>query len=149
MQMQLVGSLVAVWFVGAAMLAPLSAAAEAEKRIEIEMMVSLASDEPGPIDPKAKRIHQQLSREFRYESLEVLTSKKERVAIDDVMSVKLPNGKHARVRPMSVDERGVLLAIDIEGAVTVDAKAKSGHLLVFGAGHHGDGRIVVTIEPSF
>ena len=147
--MQLVGSLVAVSFVAAGLLAPLPAAAEAGKPIEIEMIVSLVSDEPGPIDPRAKRIHDQLSREFRYESLEVLTSKKSRVAIDDVMSVKLPGGKHARVRPMSVDERGVLLAVDIEGSVTVDAKARSGHLLVFGAGRHGDGRIVVSIEPSF
>ena len=51
--------------------------------------------------------------------------------------------------PMAVDESGVLLAVDIEGAVKVDAKAKSGHMLVFVAGRHAGGRLIVSVEPTF
>ena len=121
----------------------------AQTSIQVEMMVSLASNEAGPVDPRARKIDGRLKREFRYESLQVLESKRQRVAIDSVMTVRLPNGKQARVRPMALDERGVLLAVDIEGAVKVDARTKSGHLLVFGAGRHGNGRLVVSIEAIF
>ena len=133
----------------AASLIAVAPPALAQSSIQVEMMVSLLSDEAGPIDPRGKRIHQQLQREFRYESLQVLESKRQRVAIDTVMMLTLPNGKHARVRPMGLDERGALLAVDIEGAVKVDARARSGHLLVFGAGRHGSGKLVVSIEPRF
>jgi len=123
--------------------------ASAQTSVQLEMMVSLISDEPGEADPRAKRIDARLKKEFRYESIQVLTAKTQRVAVDSVMTVKLPNGKQAHVRPLSLDGRGVLLAVDIEGAVKVDARAKSGHLLVFGAGRHGEGRLVVSIEPKF
>jgi hypothetical protein len=123
--------------------------ATAQQAVRIQMMVSLTSDEPGAIDPKAERIAGRLKRDFRFESLRVLDEKAERLAVDGVMAVALPNGKQARVRLLSMDERGVLLAVDIEGAVRVDARAHSGHLLVFGAGSHDGGRLVVSIEPSF
>jgi hypothetical protein len=121
----------------------------AQSSVQIEMMVSLASDEPGPIDPRATRIDQRLKKDVRYESLRVLDSKSQRVAVDSVMTVGLPNGRSAHVRPLSVDKRGALLAVDIEGSVKVDARAKSGHLLVFNAGRHGAGKLVVSIEPRF
>ena len=123
--------------------------ASAQTSIRIEMMVCLASDEPGPVDPRAKRIDERLKREFRYASLHLLDQKQARVAIDSVISLSLPNGKQAHVRPMSLDERGALRAVDIEGAVKLDARARSGHLLVFGAGRHEGGRLVVSIEPRF
>ena len=132
-----------------ASVASVASVASAQTAIEIEMIVSLASDEPGPIDPRARRIDQRLKKEFRYESLKVLDSKRKTVEVDGVMSIGLPNGKSAHVRPLSVDDRGALLAVDIEGAVKVDARATSGHLLVFGAGRHANGRLVVSLEPRF
>ncbi|MEE2665092.1 MAG: hypothetical protein VX681_13325 [Myxococcota bacterium] len=127
----------------------LAGPAAAQTSIQLDLTVCLASDEPGPIDPRAERIDRRLRREFRYESLQLLDSKRERVAVDSVLSLGLPDGRQARVRPLSIDERGALLAVDIEGAVKVDARARSGHLLVFGAGRHAGGRLVVSIEPRF
>lgn len=139
------GALLAlVWGLG-----PGAGPAGAQAPIRIEMMVGLALREPGPVDPRAAKIDRRLKKEFRYESLRVLGVERERVPLDGVMTLQLPNGKRARVRPLSVDGRGVLLAVDIEGAVTVDARARSGHLLVFGAGRHAGGRLVVSIEPNF
>ena len=129
--------------------APNVAPAQDDSTVEVTLMVSLASDEEGPIDPRAKKIDARLKREFRYQGLKVIESKTQRLGIDDTATIKLPNGNTARVMPMSVDASGVLLAVDIEGAVKVDAKAKSGHLLVFGAGRHAGGRLVVSIEPRF
>lgn len=121
--------------------------ATAQPAVDLELMVSLASDAPGPIDPRARKIHAKLSREVRYQSLRVLEARSERVGIDEVASVRLPNGRSARVRPMAIDGQSVLLAVDIEGAVSVDARARSGHLLVFSAGRHEDGKLVVSIQP--
>lgn len=127
----------------------LAGPAAAQTSIQLDLTVCLASDEPGPIDPRAERIDRRLKREFRYESLQLLDSKRERVAVDSVLSLGLPDGRQARVRPLSIDERGALLAVDIEGLVKLDARARSGHLLVFGAGRHAGGRLVVSIEPRF
>lgn len=129
--------------------APGVALAQDDASVEVILMVSLASDEEGPIDPRAKKIDARLRREFRYQSLKVIESKTRRLGIDDTATINLPNGNTARVMPMAVDGTGVLLAVDIEGVVKVDAKAKSGHLLVFGAGRYEGGRLVVSIEPRF
>jgi hypothetical protein len=148
----MLGRIPARWAAALAVLVVVAAVApvaRAQQTVQVQMMVSLTSDEPGPIDPKARRIAERLKRDFRFESLRVLDARQEPVAVDGVMSVGLPNGKQARVRLLSVDERGVLLAVDIEGAVRVDARAHSGHLLVFGAGSHDGGRLVVSIEPTF
>ena len=139
----------AAFGLGSIVLLAFALPASAQTSLQLEMMVSIASDEPGPIDPRAERIDARLKKEFRYESIKVVASKSERVLVDSVLTLSLPNGKKAHVRPLSVDERGALLAVDIEGAVKVDARAKSGHLLVFGAGRHGEGRLVVSIEPTF
>lgn len=128
---------------------PGAADAQADATVEVVMMVSLTSDDEGPIDRRARKIDRRLRREFRYRSLKVIASKTERIGIDDTATLALPNGNTASVMPMSVDDNGVLLAVDIEGAVKVDARAKAGHLLVFGAGRHGGGRLVVSIEPRF
>ena len=132
-----------------AALAPTQALAQEDPTIQVELVVTIASDEPGPIDARAKKIDAQLRRDFRYQSLKVVDSKTQRLGIDDTATIKLPNGKSARVMPMAVDESGVLLAVDIEGAVKVDAKAKSGHMLVFVAGRHAGGRLIVSVEPTF
>lgn len=133
----------------ATVVVPSAADAQAGATVEVVMMVSLTSDDEGPIDPRARKIDRRLRREFRYRSLKVIASKTQRLGIDDTATLALPNGNTASVMPMSVDENGVLLAVDIEGAVKVDARAKAGHLLVFGAGRHGDGRLVVSIESRF
>ncbi|MEZ4215522.1 MAG: hypothetical protein R3E88_03505 [Myxococcota bacterium] len=136
-----------VAIVAVAAIAPRTAAAE--PTLDVELMVSLASDEPGAIDARARKIDARLRREIRYQSLRVLEARTERVGLDQVATIALPNGKRARVRPMAIDERGALLAVDIEGAVKVDARARSGHLLVFSAGRFEGGRLVVSIEPRF
>ena len=143
------GQIGAVGLVLGCLLGGGASSVSAQGAIRIEVMVGLASSEPGPVDPRAAKIHRRLKSEFRYESLELLDVERARVPLDGVMTVALPNGKAARVRPLAVDERGALLAVDIEGAVTVDARARSGHLLVFGAGRHAGGRLVVSIEPRF
>ncbi|TDJ14395.1 MAG: hypothetical protein E2O66_03240 [Deltaproteobacteria bacterium] len=125
------------------------ASAEEEKRIEVTLMVSRISDGPGGIDPRAGRLHQKLKSQFRYESLNVLQIHSLTLRIDQVGTELLPNGKKVRIRPLQLDDEGALLAVDVEGAVRGDYKLRNGHLLVFGAGQDGDGKLVISLEPHW
>ena len=125
------------------------AAKAQEQRIDVELMVSHVSSTGGEIDPRARKLHQKLQGEFRYESLRVLQIRRLRLALNEVGSVGLPNGKTVRVRPLQVGEGGVLLAVDVEGAARMDLKVRKGHLVVIGAERYQDGKLVVSLEPSW
>jgi len=139
---------VAASLVTVVVLAPTRVCA-ADDAVTVEMMVSYVSDDDGGIDPRGRKIHDKLRSEgFGFKSLEVLSSQRVRLAVDEVATIALPDGRKARVRPLSLSD-GLLLAVDIEGGVQVDARARSGHLLVFSAGRYREGRLVVSVEATF
>jgi hypothetical protein len=125
------------------------AGAEAEQRIDIELMVSHISDAAGGVDERGEELHAKLQREFRYQSLKVLESRSLRLALDEVGTVTLPNGKRARIRPLQLGEHGVLLAVDVEGSVQTDLRVRNGHLVVIGAERYRDGKLVISLEPRW
>ncbi len=125
------------------------ASAEEARQIEVQLMVSRISDAPGGIDPRAARLHRKLKGQFRYESLKVLQTRSLKLGIDQVATEVLPNGKKVRIRTLQVDDKGALLAVDVEGAVRGDYKVRNGQLLVFGAGPDGDGKLVISLEPHW
>jgi hypothetical protein len=118
-------------------------------RLDIQLMVSRISDGAGGIDPRAARLHQKLKGQFRYDALKVLTTKSLNLGIDDVGTETLPNGQKVVIRPLQADAKGALLAVDVQGAVRGDYKVQNGHMLVFGAGPDGDGKLVISIEPRW
>ena len=127
-----------------------AAAAKAEEqRIDVELMVSHVSNAKGEIDPRGRKLHQKLQGQFRYESLRVLQTRGLRLELNEVGSVRLPNGKSVRVRPLQLSESGVLLAVDVEGAARMDLKVRNGHLVVIGAERYQDGKLVISLEPRW
>jgi hypothetical protein len=126
-----------------------AAAAESGGPIAVEVMVSQISQEPGEIDPRARRLDAELRDEFRYESLHVLKKEKLSLALNQVGVVALPNGKELQLRPLSVSDRGVLMAVNVEGSVQSDMQIPNGHLVAIGAGRYQDGKLVISLEPSF
>lgn len=124
------------------------AAAQAQT-VEVEVMVSHISDGPGGIDARGQALHEKLKGQFRYQSLKVLQTRKLRLALDEVGSVALPNGKQVRVRPLSFDGGSALLAVDVGGSVKTDLKVRKGHLVVIGAEREGDGKLVVSLVPNW
>jgi len=121
----------------------------ADGPIEIDVMVSEISKEPGAIDPRAKRLDAKLRNDFRYESLKVLSQKKVRVALNELARVPLPDGNELQLRPLNISDRGVLVAVTVEGTVQSDLQIPNGHLVAIGAGRHGDGKLVISLEPRF
>ncbi len=130
-----------------ALLAP--AAAEPSQKVRMEVMVSHISNEPGEVDPRADEIDRKLRDQFRYESLTVIQTKTLTLGLDEVGSVRLPNGRRLQVRPLQIDDRGVLTAVSLEGSVDADLRIRNGHLVVIGAESYRGGKLVVSLEPHF
>ena len=123
-------------------------AAAAAEQFEIEVMVSQIGEGAGSIDPKGAKLHAKLQKQFRYESLKVLKTKRLKLDLDEVGTLSLPNGKPLRVRPLQLGDRGLLLAAHV-GDLQMDLKLTRGHLVVIDAGRHAGDRLVVSFEASW
>jgi len=53
------------------------------------------------------------------------------------------------VSPLSISERGVLVAVNVEGSVQSDMQVPNGHLVAIGAGRFEGGKLVISVEPHF
>ena len=82
-------------------------------------------------------------------TLEVLETRRLRLAPDEVGTLGLPNGKPLRVRPLRLDDSGVLLAVEVKDTLQTDLRVRNGHLVVIGAGRHQGGRLVISFEPRW
>jgi hypothetical protein len=117
--------------------------------IRFVVMVSHISDEPGPIDARAARLDAELRDQFRYQSLRVVETRTLDLALDQAGSVALPGGNTLSLKPLLRDARGALLAVDLPGVIQVDMRVRSGQLVVLGAQRYQDGKLVISLEPSF
>jgi hypothetical protein len=123
--------------------------AVAQERIDIDVIVSRISGEPGKIDPRGRRIHEKLRSQIRYESLDVLLERRLDLAINQLGSMELPNRRTLRLRAMDIGERGVLLAVEVEGSLDSDLRIPNHHLVVFGTEAYEGGKLVISLEPSW
>ena len=122
---------------------------QAERSFSVKVTVAEISDAAGKIDARAERLDRNLREKFKYNSLRVIQERRLNLALDEVGSVELPNGRMFRVQPLNVGDRGLLMAVGWEGEVMMDMRAPSNHLLVIGGPSHGDGQLVVSIEPQY
>jgi hypothetical protein len=116
--------------------------------IRFHVSVVYVSPEPGEIDPRGRDLHRSLAPQFRYESMQVLDDRELELRIDQVGRVELPNGRDLRLRPLDVDSRGVLIAVDVERQAKMDLRVKPGHKAVIGAHPYREGKLVISIEPE-
>lgn len=132
-----------------ALLAAPAGADSKAQRVKVELVVSRICKDPGEIDPAGAHIHERIQDEFRYQSLKVRKQKVLDLALDEVGGLNLPTGKRVQVRPLLIDERGVLMAVDVEGSVTTDLRVSSGHLVIIGTRRHKKCKLVISLEPTF
>ena len=90
-----------------------------------------------------------LRSQIRYKSLRVLLEKRFNLSINQVGSMNLPNRRKLRLRPMDIGERGVLLAVELEGSLDSDLRIPNHHLVVFGTEAYEGGKLVISLEPSW
>ncbi len=135
--------------VSGALLAGNPAWSQGERRFSVKVTVATISDAEGKIDERAKRLDRSLRKKFKYNSLTVITERRLELRLDQVGSVRLPNGRMFRVRPLNLGDRGLLMAVGWEGEVMMDMRAPNNHLLVIGGPAHRGGQLVVSIEPHY
>jgi len=121
----------------------------AADRVPLNVIVVHTSDAPGGVDPRAQELDAQLKKQLRYESMRVVSQERVELAIDELGTIALPDGRTVRFRPIHRDETGVLIAVDVEGAVKLDARTANHHKLVIGAGAYQDGHLAVSLEPDY
>ena len=117
--------------------------------VPVNVIVVHTSDGEGGVDPRARDLDRKLGKQLRYKSMRVIREERVDLHVDEVSTVQLPDGRSVRMRPMHRDEQGVLLAVDVEGAVKLDARAPNHHKVVIGAGAYEDGNLAVSIEPDY
>jgi hypothetical protein len=168
-------ALVAWAALGGLLLAAAEAGAQAERPrprpINVDVTISYLTrhppeppplDAPGfaprgsaPVPPRVREIDERLRRidaalrgQFVYDDIKLVERHRMVLDVDEVGTVKLPNGKRFRVRPLDVDASGVLMAVDV-GSKKLDVRAPSRHLTIIGAEPYRDGQLVVSIEPNY
>lgn len=120
-----------------------------DDRVPVNVMVVYTSDGEGGVDPRARELDRKLKGQLRYRSMQVLREVRIDLRVDQVGTVELPDGREVRMRPLHKSRKGVLLAVDVEGAVKLDARAANHHKVVIGAGPYRDGNLAISIEPDY
>jgi hypothetical protein len=147
------GARFALGAVALAVLVPVSpvhtATAQAGDRVPVNVMVVHTSNQKGEVDPRAHELHEKLRKQLRYRSMRVLQEERIDLQMNQVGTVQLPDGRTMRVRPLHKGAKGVLMAVDVPGAVKFDARARNHHKVVIGAGEYEDGNLAVSIEPDY
>lgn len=124
------------------------APAEAEEW-PLNVIILHTSQGEGGVEPRAQKYDDALGRSIRYKSLRVLGEERVKLHADEVGTIPLPNGRSLRVQPVHKGKQGLLMGIDVEGSVKLDARARRGHRVVVDGGPYEDGNLAVSIEPDY
>ena len=121
----------------------------ASDRVPVNVIVVHTSDGDGGVDPRARDLDEKLKKQLRYRSMRVIQEERVDLEMNRVGTVDLPDGRKVRMRPLHKGAKGVLMAVDVQGAVKLDARAPNHHKVVIGAGEYQGGNLAVSIEPDY
>ena len=146
-----IGVCIALAGLAAALVAPGSTRAQnaGSDRVPVNVMVVQTSNKKGEVDPRAQGLHEKLKKQLRYKSMRVIQEQRVDLEMNRVGTVDLPDGRKVRIRPLHKGAKGVLMAVDVQGAVKLDARAPNHHKVVIGAGEYENGNLAVSIEPDY
>lgn len=142
-----VAAILALGLLGAARAA--RAADDEPALVPVNVMVVQTSNRKGEVDPRARALDADLKKQLRYRSMRVIREERVNLHVDQVGTIPLPDGRSVRVRPMHKGKQGVLMAVDVDGAVKLDARTRNRHRVVIGAGAYEDGNLAISIEPDY
>lgn len=135
----------------AALLVATAAAAEDPGAISFEVTVVHVSHGKAGIEAsdRARRVDRIIGEQIKYDSLRVLDFTRRQVPLNQIETVKLPNGKRFRFRPMDLSDEGVLVAVDVEKSAQGDFRIPKRKPFVFGGQRYQDGQLVILLEPNY
>ena len=124
-----------------------AAAAEEADKIRVKVLVTHVSNEGSGVEPAARGLQQHLEKnQLSFNSVKVIHKSRPRLEIDEVHRIPLPGGRKARIRPISRREDSVLMAVDVERSVKLDARVRRHKPFIIRAGKHDGGNLVIQLE---
>ncbi|UCE86066.1 MAG: hypothetical protein JSU66_17370 [Deltaproteobacteria bacterium] len=132
----------------AGLLSAAPSAAQEGRQIRVHLIVVHASQTPGPIDPDAKQLHEQLQRDFRYRSLRVMQHNRLRMPMREERRVELPTGRALRVRPIALDPQGILMSLEMQDRLDTRVMLRPRKPVVIGGERYQDGKLFIAIESD-
>ena len=143
-----------LWLIAAllaALLPALPAVAEDPRPIAFDVTVVHTSSAKGGVqkDARARRVDRILGPKVKYDSLRVLDFRRREVPMNQIGTVKLPNKKRFRFRPMDLSDEGVLVAVDVDRSAQGDFRIPRKKPVFFGGQRYEDGELWVVLEPDF
>ena len=125
-----------------------AAGAQEARQVRVHLTVIHASQTPGPIDPDARRLHQQLQKDFRYQSLRVMQQRRMRMPMREERRVELPTGRVLRMRAIAIDPHGVLMSLEMKDRLDTRVMLRPRKPVVIGGERYQDGKLFIANESD-
>ncbi len=125
-----------------------AAAAEEAEKIPVKVLVTHVSSEGSNVPEEARGLHEALVRNqiSGVSNVKVIHKSRPVLEIDEVHRIPLPGGRKARIRPISRRANSVLMAVDVERSVKLDARVRRHKPFIIRAGKHNGGNLVIQLE---
>ena len=132
----------------AVLLAVAPALADDVEKIQVRVTVTDLTDADAGVDPKAEGLLGALrDQNIKYRSARVVREIEADLAAGESESIEIGKGRRAHLQVMQVDDRGALVAVDLDGGVKADVRVdRGGRPFVVDAGKIEDGKRLVQIE---
>lgn len=125
-------------------------AAQEETRgpISLRVMVVHAAEQKGTIDPALRRLPRSLGP-MKFGTLRLIQQQQLSLGMGQQGHVALPMGREVMMVPLSVVQRRLFMHLEMPGQVNGQLRMVPGRPVVLGGQRHGDGHVIVYIEPEF
>jgi hypothetical protein len=125
-------------------------AAQEETRgpISLRVMVVHAAEQKGAIDPQLRRLPRSLGP-MKFGTLRLIEQQQLSLGMGQEGHVALPAGREVMMVPLSVVQRRLFMHLEMPGQVNGQLRMVPGRPVVLGGQRHGDGHVIVYIEPEF
>jgi hypothetical protein len=116
--------------------------------VYLRVMVVHAAEQKGTIDPQLRRLPRSLGP-MKFGTLRLLQQQQLRLGMGQEGHVPLPAGREVSMVPLSVVQRRLFMHLEMPGQVNGQLRMVPGRPVVLGGQRHGDGHVIVYIEPEF
>ena len=117
----------------------------AAQNVSIQVIVSHASQEKGPME--APNL---LPPGFDFQSHKILQRKTFNLALGQEGQLELPNGKAVKLRPESIQGNQLMMFVEVEGATKSELRMRNGkRVTIRHPQRYENGNLLVHLEATF
>lgn len=119
-----------------------------QRSVQLRVMVIQAFEQArGPSDPECAAVPRKLGP-LHFGTLRLIHQRRVRAVMGENLRVLLPDGE-VRMMPVSVVQQRLHMYLNWPGQVNSNVRMQRGKPLILGGPRHGDGHLLVYIEPDF